>query len=121
MKNTINYFGTDLRSAGHYFWVLEGEYWSRPDLNFKDFPFDPESMPKKEKGVGYSKGDAKFYFESGWSILAIEGSCSDDRWGTKTVFFINEDLPNDELMIRIKSVAAAALVLAKLPFPINFK
>jgi hypothetical protein len=116
----LHYFGTRLDDYGHYFWHLDGESIYNRDLNFKDFPFDPESMPRRMKGELIRKGDVKFYHEGGYSICAIEGSCKDHRGGTKSVFFVKEDITNTELINRILSTPIAKRIIDAMPFQVRW-
>jgi hypothetical protein len=115
----IHYFGTNLGDYGHYFWHLEGDSIYNRDLNFKDFPFNPEEMPRRSKGETIRKGEVRFYHEEGYSICAIEGSCKDQRWGTKSVFFVREDLSIEQLVEKILSVPIAKKIIDSMPFPVN--
>lgn len=111
----MNYFGTSLTSAGHYFWTLDGEYMESSKIYFKDIPFNPEEMP-----TARTKGSVEYYHIEGYTICAIAGSCKDTRWGTRSVFWINEDIEFGELLERIKSIPIAQKILAQMPFEINF-
>ena len=95
---TINYFGTDLTSAGHYFFEVKDNYMGASNLDFKNVPFNPEEMPRRDKGEPRTKGDVRFYHENGYTICAIEGAPSDDRWGTKSVFWAKEIIDFDKFM-----------------------
>lgn len=110
---TIRYFGTDLSSAGHYFWQMGTE--SLYGLNFKDFPFNPERMPTSQRN-----GDVEFYHIDGWSIMAICGSCKDKRPGSKSVFFIKQEMPDNELLNLIRSIPIANKIINAMPFDINW-
>jgi hypothetical protein len=127
----MKYFGTELNQAGHYFWELDGEHLISKGLSFpqgngipsnkwSEFPFDPESMPKREKGESMQKGDVKYYRENGYTICAIEGSCSDKRWGSKSIFFINEKLLFWELAIKIVSIPIARKIIKQMPFEVRW-
>ena len=115
----MKYFGTDLNSAGHFLWdVAETMLYNR-GLGFNEIPFDPESLPRYEKGEQRQKGDVRFYFENCYSICAIEGSCIDQRGGTKSVFFIKEDLTQEELVNKIKDIPIAMQIIDKMPFSVQ--
>jgi hypothetical protein len=92
-----NYFGTTLKEKGHYFYEIDklGIGWKR-ELNFKDYPFDPESMPNPGERIS-------FYFKNGYSICAILGSPCDKRPGCESVFFFKESLTLTQLVEKIKS------------------
>lgn len=116
----MKYFGTNLSSAGHYFFELEGEIIRRTNLWFSDLPFDPEKMPSYEKGEVQNKGDVKFYHSNGYNICAINGSCIDKRWGCKSVFFTTENLTNIELMEKILSIPVAKKMIEQMPFEVRW-
>lgn len=128
----MNYFGTNLNSAGHYFWKLDGEYMTSLGLSFPkgengiplslylQWPFNPEDMPRREKGEGVYKGQVKYYRENGYTICAIEGSCKDDRPGTKSVFFTDEPLKFWELAVKIMSIPAAKRIIEQMPFKVKW-
>jgi len=116
----LNYFGTRLDEYGHYFWILDDNSIYNRNLNFKDFPFNPEEMPRRQKGETISKGDVKFYREGGYTICAIEGSCIDQRGGTKSVFFVKEDITNTELIDKILSTPIAKRIIDKMPFRVKW-
>lgn len=114
----MNYFGTNLDSAGHYFWTLEGERLNRSNLWFDKLPFNPEEMPGNGKSI--KKGTVEFHHIGGYSICAIAGSCADTRWGTKSIFFIKEEMGNEELATRIKSIPIAIKMFEQMPFKIEW-
>jgi hypothetical protein len=118
--NKLNYFGTSLDSAGHYFWILEGERIQRSDLWFSKIPFNPEELPKYEKGEPQIKGDVKFYHSNGYSICAIYGSCFDKRLGCRSVFFIYEVLTNNEMMQLILAIPIVKKIIDKMPFEVKW-
>lgn len=116
----MNYFGTNLDSAGHYFWELNDDKIRRSQLWFNDIPFNPEELPKYEKGELGEKGDVKFYYSNGYSICAINGSCIDKRHGCKSVFFILENISNIELKEKIMSIPIAKKIIEQMPFKVNW-
>ena len=113
----VNYFGTNTREAGHYFFEL-GEYFSLGNLNFKAFPFNPESLPRYEKGEQRKRGDVRFYHVQDYHICAIYGSCVDDRPGCKSVFFVKGIEDNHLLMKMILETPAAKAIIDKMPFDV---
>lgn len=126
MVTELNYFGTNIDDYGHYFWVV-GEYGLKnKDLSFpvgkgipvsryKEWPFNPEEYPKNR-----AKGAVEFYQESGYSILAICGSCKDNRPGTKSVFFKEGAISKEELKEEILSYEVVRKMIEKMPFKINW-
>lgn len=116
----INYFGTNLDRAGHYFWELDFNKISRSKLWFNDLPFNPEEMPKYEKGEEQNKGDVKFYHSNGYNICAINGSCIDNRGGCKSVFFTTDELTNIELKDKLLSMPIVEKMIKQMPFEVKF-
>lgn len=113
------YFGTGLASAGHYFHRLEGNRieFTR-DVSFGDLPFNPE-----ETLVGYSYmkpgshwkyGEVFFQVVGGYSVLSIAGSCYDHRTGTKTVFFVKEEMTRSEMVTRLAGIPAALKIIGQM-------
>ena len=118
----MNYFGTSLDSAGHFFWTLHDDHMAYEGLDFKSVPFNPEEMPRQEKDQKYSyrRGYVAFYNENGYSIIAIEGSCKDKRGGSKSVFFVKEDLTQAEMKEKILSIPIAKKIIDKMPFEVKW-
>jgi hypothetical protein len=118
----MNYYGTDLDCAGHFFWKLEEDVIHSRKSNFDDFPFNPETLPLQQKKGFYNRnGFVGFYNIGGYSICAIEGSCYDKRPGSRSIFFIKEQLTNDQLVERIMSIPIAEKIINQMPFNIKFK
>jgi hypothetical protein len=90
----VKYFGTNMDSAGHFFWNVGKEYLTSSDLWFNKLPFDPEQMPDAPR----QKGEQKFYNIEDYSILYTCGSAIDKRHGCKSVFFIKQLLSEEQLM-----------------------
>lgn len=115
---SLFYFGTDLEQPGHYFFELEGERMPRPfncKISFKDLPFDPYNGQKPVK-----KGTVEFKNEGGCSAFIISGSCSDDRNGTVSTFFVKESITPEELKKRILDNLLAKQIIDKMPFNVNW-
>ncbi len=115
--NKLEYFGTDLISAGHYFWNLEGDNMNKSDRLWTKTPFNPEDMPLPAQ-ASHKNGFSEFYFIDGYSILAIAGSCIDKRRGCKSVFFIKNKLEKKEIIELIKSIAIANKIIDAMPFEV---
>ena len=122
----MNYFGTSLDEAGHYFFEVNEERLARRNLSFPkgegipitkylEWPFNPEYLPKSRRN-----GDAEFHLISGYSIYAICGSCKDKRPGCKSVFFTTEKLSKDELKDKILSIPIAKKIISQMPFEVNW-
>lgn len=109
-----NYFGTNTRQAGHYFWKLGESQYDSSLQPLSKLPFNPEEFTKGKK-----QGEVELHFIDGYSILAIAGSPIDGRSGCKSVFFFKEDLTEHELVEKIKQIPAALKIIASMPFEVN--
>lgn len=114
----MNYFGTQLTSAGHFFWKLDGDFIDRKGAaTFSELPFDPENLPHEK--LTKRLGEVHFYHIGGYSILRIEGSCYDKRPASKSVFFLKEIITKDEMRDKILSIPIAKKIIAQMPFQVN--
>ncbi len=119
---TFYYYGTDLNHAGHYFWELRDDSLRSTPVKFGDtIPFNPEDYPKSVKnGLYLSLGTVQYYSIQEWSVLAIEGSCSDTRRGSKSVFFSKDysilRLGFDGFLQAIKDIPIANKIINQMPF-----
>lgn len=115
----LHYFGTNTREAGHYFWLLAGNSIGSRGMNFKDIPFNPESIPltrtngEVETFVMTDFKRSKFY-----CILAICGSPVDKRPGCKSVFWI-EGGDLEKLNKLIRETPAAMAIINMMPFAVE--
>lgn len=117
---TIYYFGTDTRSAGHYFWEITEKGVTCKYLTFPEYegekwecyPFDPENLFNKDEK--YQKGYVKFIRIKEYSVCAMVGSPIDSRQGCKSVFFIKEHISNEALKNCILSLLFAKAITDKL-------
>lgn len=118
----MKYFGTELTNHGHFIWDIDpsGTYLTNMSLNFKQIPFNPEEMPRTSKGERLPRGTVRFYQEEGYTICAIEGSCIDTRPGSKSVFWVKEEITNQELKERILSIPITRQIIEKMPFKVDF-
>lgn len=125
------YFGTRLDSAGHFFYKLDDHFMGSGSLSFpksdgttitrwSEFPFDPESMPRRKPGESMEKGEVRFYRENGYTICAIEGSCKDKRSGSKSIFFTEENLLFWQLAIKILAIPIARKMIKQMPFEVRW-
>jgi hypothetical protein len=115
----MEYFGTALDCAGHFFWELKGSEMHQTKQWFDKIPFNPEDMPRHERPYIRRKGEAVFYCENGYSILAIEGAPADTRWGSKSVFFLKEVLTKEEMINKIYGIPIAVMIIDTMPFEVD--
>ena len=111
----MNYFGTDLRQAGHYFWYLQDERMDRSGVYFEDIPFDPYDGQKQ-----LPKGTVTFKNEGDFSALIISGSCTDGRNGTVSTFFLKEKLTQDEMKEKILSIPIGKKIIEQMKFNVKW-
>lgn len=115
----MNYFGTELNESGHFFKRLSGNQLVRSLLRFQDLPFNPESLPVS-KNKNREKGDVEFYNAFGYSILAIEGSCSDQRGATKSIFWLEKIITYEMMMEKLWSIPVFKEIIDKMPFDVKW-
>lgn len=90
----LHYFGTDLTSAGHFFFDIYTESFGRSRIRFEKLPFNPEALPYR---ITHEKGERKDYHAFGFTILAISGSIIDNRPGCKSIFFVEQEISFEQL------------------------
>lgn len=112
----MKYFGTNLTEAGHYTWDLDGDYMSKIGLLPKNTPFNPEELTN-----GLSKCETIYYQGGGYTVLGISGSCIDSRLGTKSIFWVYDNLSKEEMVQRIKANKLAVEIIKKMPFQLQDK
>lgn len=115
----IEYYGTDLLQAGHHFWVLDGGF-NRNLSKYESFPFNPESLPYAGRKKEYVVGTVRFYNFAGFTICAISGSCSDDRGGSKSIFFVQEDLTHDDFKATLLADKTVQKIIKQMPFQVKW-
>ena len=112
----MNYFGTDLTSKGHYPWEIGKNQLYQARYRVSDLPFNPEGLPYKK----YQNGDIGFYQFSGFTILAICGSCSDPRPGSKSIFWAEGIFTENQMKDYILSTPVLQKMLEQMPFTVNW-
>jgi len=114
------YFGTDLDSAGHYFFELGQNVMHKNHKSFGDFPFNPERLPHRIDFEGLSNGTVKFYSFAGYVICAIEGSCKDKRPGSKSIFFTNSEITFIQLKNLLLNTTISKKIIDQMPFEVQW-
>ena len=121
----LYYFGTAIDRAGHYVWEITDEMRGRSLDAYYALVFDPEAMPiRKKRGTGGKAmplGEVHFYSLPGHSIMAIEGSCGDDRPGCKSVFWVTDNLDYHQLKQVLLSNKCVARIFEKMPFEVHWR
>ena len=107
----MEYFGTNLSEHGHYRWDINGEYMVNKWMDRKDLPFNPDELTHD-----LPKGEVVFYQGGGYTVLGIAGSPKDTRPGTKSIFWVKENLSRQEMIERIKSNPVAMKLITAMPF-----
>lgn len=124
--NSLQYFGTNTTSAGHYFFNFDatGQYMSSCDIQFGSLPFNPEDYGKEKTSSypnyrSFPNGTVQYEQIGGYSVLAIAGSPIDKRGGCKSVFFMLGDFSKDQLIQKIKMTPAAMKIINQMPFHVE--
>lgn len=113
------YFGTSFTEHGHYYWDISKEYLQSINPRNYFFPFHPEELNASREHL-LPKGAVTFWWTSDYSILRIEGSCKDERGGTKSVFWVKGRYSEKELVKIVTSNAMANRMFEKMPFPVQW-
>ncbi len=112
----LDYFGTDITSAGHYFWKLSGDRLTSSKIWFRDLPFSPEDIVAPYTG----KGLITYVEIEGYYICAISGSCRDNRSGTKSVFWTKEKIDFKDFKNIILSIPVGKRIIEQMPFEFHW-
>lgn len=111
----VKYFGTSLTEKGHY---LKDLLSLGLDYNYSistsHFPFDIYSFTK-----GNPKGFVAKEIVGKYKVIAIEGSCSDTRWGTVSVFITEENVSLKEFELYLSNHPWVIKMLEQMPFEVN--
>lgn len=112
----MQYFGTDLHTHGHYFWIITDEWLERSGVDFNSLSFNPYNIVKKDS----SKGTTVWRQTDEFSILGIVGSCKDERGGTVSVFFTEEKLNQEEMIAKLKDMPVVMDMFKAMKFKLPF-
>ena len=116
----MNYYGTELTQAGHNFWDIDYDVMRYSKIYFNDIPFDPEHLTDSEGGYGLKRGEVRWHSIDDYTICAIEGSCKDNRPGSKSVFWVKENISFDELKQLILSTPICMKIINQMPFEVKW-
>ena len=111
----MEYFGTSTTDHGHYRWILTETEMKKTWTKFDDLPFHPENLTNN-----LPKGETTFFQGGGFTVIAIAGSCKDERPGTKSVFWVKEIIGKSFLIQRIMESAPAMKIIRAIPFEIKW-
>ena len=112
----LEYFGTDLSQAGHYFFILSGNSFQYSEREFGSTPFNPERINEN-----YDPKGSVIYLESGiYSVCAICGSPTDKRPGCKSVFFTDKKVSHTQWKDLIYSIPIAKRIIEQMPFEVKW-
>ena len=115
MIDKLFYFGTDLINHGHYFFEITKDGIYKSKIYFKDIPFNPEDF----FSTNSIKGIVQFHRCEIYNICAINGSCVDNRPGTKSVFWTsNENIDINNFKEEILSFDVCKKMIEQMPFDI---
>lgn len=113
----IEYYGTLLDQAGHGFHTLTTRFESNR-TRFSGLPFNPEGLPFYSRTHEFPNGTVRFYNAFGFTICAIAGSPHDTRNGSKSIFFVQEDLTRDVFEAQLKANVVVQQIVSKMPFEV---
>jgi hypothetical protein len=111
----MEYFGTNLTEHGHYTWDLKGTKMVKIGLLPKHTPFNPEELTRH-----LPKGHCVFYEGGDYTVFAISGSPLDTRPGTKSVFWVRENLSREQMIDRIKENKTAMSIINAMNFDVKW-
>lgn len=107
------YFGTNISSAGHYFWNVSADGNTIIARHFSEeiLPFDIERIVPTDRGEKTLY--TVFTDTSGFpiTVLAFEGSPYDKRGGCKSVFLSAGEHSEDDMIEAIKKSPVCTLIL----------
>lgn len=98
-------------------WSLEGKQLFRNRIKLGDCPFNPEALPY----LKYTNGDVGLYHCFGFTILAICGSCSDKRSGSKSIFWIEGNFTEAEMKEKIMAIPIGEKIIKQFPFTVRWE
>ena len=113
----IEYYGTLLDQAGHGFYTLTNHF-DRNKTRFENIPFNPEGLPFHSRERSYINGTVRFYNAFGFTICAIAGSPCDKRGGSKSIFFVEEDLTREFFEAKLKANLVVQKIIKQMPFEV---
>lgn len=113
----MNYFGTELTSAGHYMWEMEGTGLYKNKMRLENCPFNPEALPY----LKYRNGDVGYYQCFGFTILAICGSCKDNRPASKSIFWIEGNFTAEQMKEKILAIPIGKKIIEQMPFEVRWE
>lgn len=112
----MNYFGTDLTSAGHYVFNLDGEYMESLSSHLiNTLSFHPEYLV-----TNLPIGEVIYYQGGGYTVVGFAGSCYDKRPGSKSIYWVRELITKEEMIERIKKNKLAMKIINNYEFKINW-
>lgn len=114
------YYGTSLRDKGHYHHNLyKDSISSNYSIRDSDLPFYCERFPVVRKEEYCPNGTVEFYNIGHWSICAIQGSCSDTRPGSKSIFYFDEPLSAAQMDSLLRSLPIFNQIIEQMPFRVQ--
>ena len=113
----IEYYGTPLDQAGHGFHTLT-TFFDRNRTRLENLPFNPEGLPFHSRERCYINGTVRFYNVFGFTICAITGSPYDKRGGSKSIFFVQEDLTREVFEAQLKANSVVQKIIKQMPFEV---
>lgn len=107
----IEYFGTSMTAPGHYFWIVNPESLTHSNRRFEALPFNAEQLPWRDGKYLEQRGQYTIHNFAGFTIVAFSGSPIDKRGGCKSVFFVEGNLSNEEIMKLLNETPMAMRII----------
>jgi len=114
----MNYYGTELNQAGHHFWDIDVDVMRYSKISLNDVSFNPEKLTEPENRYFLKRGTIRWHSIEDYTICAIEGSCKDSRPGSKSVFWVKENISYDELKELILSTPICNKIIEQMDFDV---
>lgn len=113
----IEYYGTLLDQAGHGFHTLTTDF-DRNRTRLENLPFNPEGLPFYTRERNFIDGTVRTYHAFGFTICAIAGSPYDKRPGSKSIFFVQEEIDKEQFVEQLKMNPVVQKIINKMPFEV---
>jgi hypothetical protein len=113
------YFGC-VETTGHYWWAPGPEPCKRPALCpwvLIDLAALP--LPRDHRDADQNEGDGYIRRKDGWTLLGFWDRSVDDRFGSNSVFVVEEDLSANEMMAQARETFPS--IWARFPFEVRIR
>lgn len=115
------YFGNPPRIFNKGYWTLEDERMMKSTIRFDDLPFNPDNLlnEKREFAQTIEKGESRFFYVEGWSILIIGDTYAPEEKGAYMVFFIKEKMTEMEMFFKLINIPVFNEIIDSMGFIVS--